>query len=171
MRELHYVRPDYVTRGDGKPTTFPEAHRVARMAIAVGEVLGVTYNVMLAATDALERAANDTDAEERRYTSDEVALMAEALEEIQRQLAAAIDPDQFPRGSGGERIKREAAEPKEFDSGAIDADRVFELDDDGRISTIYPRMSLNDFIDTLPKLVEFFRDATSRNLEVALIEQ
>jgi len=171
MKELLYVRPDYVTRGDDAPTTLPDAHRAMRMALSVGEILDVPYGVMLAASNALERAANDVDADERRFTVDEVAMLAEALVEIRRQLDAAIDRDNFPRGTGGDLIKREAAQPLELDSGETDFDRVFQFEDDGRVGAIYPRMSIADLMETLPNLVGFFRNAASRNLEVALIEE
>lgn len=170
MKDLYWVRPDYETRGDENPTTFPDAHRFVRMALSVGGILDVPFEVIVPATEALERAANDTYAEERRYTVDEVVVMAEALAEIRRQIDAAIDHDNFPRGPGGERIKREAAKPSEFEPGDKDLDRVFQLEADGRVSTIHPRMSIGNLMEALPGLIEFFQNAASRKLEVALIE-
>jgi hypothetical protein len=171
MLDLYWVRPDYETRGDDNPTTYPDAHRFVRMALSVGVILHISYEIVASAIDALERAANlYEDFDDRRYTVDEVAVMAEALAETRRELEAAVDDDHFPRGPGGEQLKREAAEPVTFESGHQDGERVFQLDPDGRISTLHPRMSLGTLMEALPGLVEFFQNAAARKLEVALIE-
>jgi len=68
------------------------------------------------------------------------------------------------------RITEEATRPKALADGEADDDRVFELADDGSVRTVYPRMSLFEMREDLPRLVEYFRDAAFRKLEVAIVD-
>jgi hypothetical protein len=163
MKELIYVRPSYETR-DGDPGELADAHRGVRMAVAVAEVLELPFALVSRARDAIERVENSRD-DEPRFTASEVAALAELVERVVHSLDAALDQDNRPRGADGERIRRDAGKPSE-----LDFDRVFELDDDGRVMTAYPRMSIHELQDTLPALAQFLRDAATRGAAVAIIE-
>jgi hypothetical protein len=164
MKDLVYVRPSYETRGGGDAGQLADAHRAVRMAVAVGEVLELPFDLVCRARDAIERIENSRD-DEPRFSPAEVAALAELVERVEVSLDSALDQDDRPRGDGGERIRREAARPVE-----ADVDRVFELDEEGRVTTVYPRMSIPALQETLPVLSRFLSDATARSAEVALVE-
>jgi hypothetical protein len=163
MKELIYIRPSYETR-DGHPSELADAHRAMRMAIAVAEVLELPFALVSGARDALERVENSRD-DEPWLTASEVATLADLVEHVLHSLDAALDQDNRPRGALGERIQRDAGKPSD-----PDFDRVFELDDDGRAMTAYPRMSIHELQDTLPALAQFLRDAAARGAAVAVVE-
>lgn len=77
----------------------------------------------------------------------------------------SFDQDNRPRGEGGELIRLEAGEANESD-----IDRVFELDEEGRVTTVYPRMSVHVLQETLPSLGRFLREAAERGAEIAVVE-
>lgn len=164
MKELIYVRPLYETRGDGDPGQLADAHRGVRMAIAVAEVLELPFALVSRARDAIERVENSGN-DDPRFTPSEVAALAELVERVANSLDSALDQDNRPRGEGGELIRREAGKPTEGDY-----DRVFELSEDGRVTTVYPRMSVDTLQEMLPMLAQFMRQAAKRGVEVAVVE-
>lgn len=171
MMELTLIRPAYETRGTDDPVRFPDAHRLLRMAIAVGEILPLPIPPMLDVSDILDRVggALDDDEVEHRFSTRDVALLADVLAQVDAELDAALDMEWHPRGKGGELIAEEATRPKTFEDGTPDSDRIFEMHPDGRISTVYPRMSLVELEERLPELIEFMRDAGRRGLEIAIV--
>jgi hypothetical protein len=164
MKELMYVRPSYETRGDGDASQFVDAHRGVRMAVAVAEVLELPFTLVSQVRDAIERVENSGD-DEPRITSMEGAAVAELLERVAHDLDSALDQDNRPRGDGGELIRRESQMPIDDD-----LDRVFALSEDGRVTTVYPRMSIDALQEMLLMLAQFMRQAAERHMDVAVVE-
>ena len=169
MRELVYVRPSYEACGDPESASYPDAHRLTRMAISIGQILGAPSSLVDASEDAVTRVGNSSD-DEARYTTDEVRTLAELVSTVATELRDAVDVDYHPRGEGGARIRHEATAPTTFDDGTPDYDRVFEIDADGRVGTVYPRLSMFELLEQLPTLAEFLRRAAGQRLEIALTE-
>jgi len=164
MKELMYVRPSYETRGDGGVRQFADAHRGIRMAVAIAEVLELPFTLVSRARDAIERLENSGD-EDHRFTPSEVAALAEIVELVARSLDSALDEDNRPRGELGTLIRQEAEKPTEGDF-----DRVFELGEDGRVATIYPRMPIDAVQETLPVLADFMNHAAASGLPVDVVD-
>src|SRR4051812_27041189 len=122
MKDLQYVRPSYETWGDRDPAQLEDAHRGVRMAVAVGEVLGVPFETVGRARDAIERVENSMD-DVRRLTAPEVAALADLVTQTQEKLDASLDDRNRPSGDGGQLIVEEASKPIKLDSGESDFDR------------------------------------------------
>lgn len=167
MIELLQVRPSYVFAGD---RMFADAHRLVRNAIAIARILDLRFDVVEVAAKAVERVENCTDDDERRYAADAVRVITELVASTTSALDEALDHAQRPRGARGQAIVREAELPQTLASGERDHTRVFELDAEGRVMTVYPRMSLFAIREQLPQLAAFLRDASSLGAQIALIE-
>lgn len=167
MTELLHVRPSYVFDGD---RMFADAHRLVRNAIAIARILDLPFGVVEAAAKAVERVENSTDDDERRYDANEVRVITELVASLAIALDEALDPEQRPVGMRGQAIVREALLPQALASGEIDRMRVFELDAEGRVSTVYPRMSLFDIREQLPQLAAFLREAAQIDAQIAVVE-
>lgn len=167
MIELVQFRPSYATRGDRR---FADAHGLVRNAIAIARVLDLPFAIVEGAAQAIERVENGTDGDERRYRADEVRVIAELVASVTAALDEALDAVQRPIGARGQAIVREAQLPQALASGEHDRLRVFELDAEGRVATLYPRMSLFEIRERLPQLAAFLREAASSGASVALVE-
>jgi hypothetical protein len=168
MMDLIYYRPDYVIAGEGSSEQrLADAHRTLRTALAIGEVL-------LPSTDLCERVARAIETvegapdDERRYEQADVSALAALASEVATGLDEAIDEDQRPRGTGGERIQREAADFRELIGKQSDPHQVFVRHEDGRIGLAPPRMNLYDFRDELPALIDFLTVAAARGEPVVV---
>jgi hypothetical protein len=170
MRELFHVRPSYQTGGgDGDPSELPDAHRLVRNAVAIGAVIGVPYQVVESARDAVVRIENISEGEQV-FRLDEVRALLELLRETHARLDASLDEKYRPGGEGGDLILEEAGRPEAFLSGETDFDRVFHLNDDGSISSASSRMSLDAFLELVPEAIEFLRRAVELQLELVWVE-
>jgi hypothetical protein len=169
MRELLHVRPSYQTRGDGDPSELRDAHRLVRNAVAIGAVIGVPYLIVEAARDAVLRVEAISEGEQV-FRVEEVKALLELLRETRARLDASLDESYRPRGEGGELILEEARRPDAFASGETDFDRVFRLNEDGRISSASSRMSLDSFLELAPEAIDFLTRAVQRQLELVWVE-
>jgi hypothetical protein len=156
-------------RGDTGLPELPDAHRLVRNAIAMASVIGVPYESVERARDAVLRIENVVDGEQV-FGAHEVRALRELLRDVQERLDASLDTNSRPRGNGGELILEEARKPEQLDSGETDFDRVFQLNSDGTVSLMYPRMSLDAFLELLPEAIRFFDQADERAFDVILAE-
>jgi hypothetical protein len=170
MKELLHIRPSYETRRpQGAHVQFPDAHGIVRMAIGVGEVLELPFDLVAPAQAAVERIESSTD-DEIRLSTAEVAALAVLVTRVTDVLISALDENDRPVGDGGSLLRREASKPATFEDGLPDLDRMFEVGVDGRITTVHPRISIARLQEVLPELWRFLRDAANRDLERAIVE-
>lgn len=166
MRELRYVHRDYETRGPN-PQYFEAAHRITRMAFSVGGIIDVPIELYAEGLDALERL--DQDAESPAFTPTECATLAALFGGIAKRLDEALDAHNRPQSPYGDAIVEEAQRPLVLDDGSTDDDRVFQLEADGSVGTVYPRMSLTTFRERVQQLAAFLRRAADEGLDVAVL--
>lgn len=159
MRELSYVRPDYVIPRGDQEDRCPDAHRVVRNAVAVAEVLrSLIAGGLSDALTAIEHAETPVDGA-RVLTSHDASRLATVLEQVYSLLKTSLDQEWRPQGSAAKHILDEAALPSTHPDGTHDRDRVFEIAADGSVALQYPRISLYELYERLPEVASFLRHA------------
>lgn len=169
MHELVNYRPGYAVVAPPRPHGgwVADAHRVVRTAVAIGSVLAVTLPVLSAA----RRAVVATENGDGRYLPEGASAVARLCRAVVASLEGAIDRDGLPAANdGGERLRDEAATADVDGAGRPDFDRVFKLDEAGRVRMAFGRMSLPELRAMLPAVAALLERAASEGLEVELVE-
>ena len=161
MHQFHSFRPGYSIVGGS--AWVPDAHRVIRNVVAIGEVLELPAT--WAAREAVEQAENAL-----RYTAVEAGMVARLCAEVAATLDAAIDLDGRLVGPDAARIAMEAGLPTVDSRGQRCLDRVFAFSADGRIGLVSDRMSLFDLGELIPEVTALLQQAEDMGAPVDLAD-
>lgn len=90
-------------------------------------------------------------------------------EAVAAVLAAALDDGYRARRPHGDAILEEARRPLTMNDGTKDSDRVFVVEDDGSIGTVYLRMAIGTVRERVAALAGFLREAADGGHEIAVL--